>query len=100
MGRAVQSHSGRSCGGTPPSVTDALDALAPVVPLCSSDLDQIQEDIAKHDPSKAPKFDQELPGCGQYYCLVCASVTSPSPPRERSVAVWPGAVAPGCVRVG
>jgi bud site selection protein 20 len=36
------------------------------------DLDQIQEDIAKHDSSKVRKFDQELPGCGQYYCMVCA----------------------------
>lgn len=38
------------------------------------DLDQIQEDIAKHAaaPPKVPKFDQELPGCGQYYCLACA----------------------------
>lgn len=79
-----------------PSLT-RLVALASVVPLCSSDLDQIQEDIAKHDPSKAPKFDQELPGCGQYYCLVCASVTAPSPLREAQCGrvAWHGT--PSCV---
>lgn len=49
-----------------------LLVLAPL-PLCS-DLDQIQEDLAKHaaNPTAPRKFDQELPGCGQYYCLVCA----------------------------
>ena len=37
-------------------------------------MDQIQEDIARAaaDPNKGRKFDQELPGCGQYYCLACA----------------------------
>lgn len=42
----------------------------------STDLDQIQEELAKHatNPSSAStrKFDQDLPGCGQYYCMTCA----------------------------
>jgi len=37
------------------------------------DLDQIQDDLARHAVNPQPrKFDQDLPGCGQYYCMVCA----------------------------
>ena len=58
-----------------------------------SDLDQIQEDIAKHNPSIAPKFDQDLPGCGQFYCLACASGNTQKTQRgERGKSRRPNAL--------
>merc|ERR1719379_2107678 len=34
------------------------------------DLDQIQDEMKTHDPSKLP-VDQDLPGLGQHMCLTC-----------------------------
>ncbi len=69
----------RACAAA--SILTRLHLLLPRCACIASfssraDLDQIQEDLAKHaaDPSKPRKFDQDLPGCGQFYCLACASV--------------------------
>ena len=69
--RCAVAHAAVRCEWTP-----VVHSAHPFSLCCSlpPDLDQIQEDLAKHaaNPTAPRKFDQELPGCGQYYCLVCA----------------------------